>query len=286
MKACISQVTTLNEPFEADLESYARSGWRAVELWLTKLERFLEGHEVGEVRRRLDDLGLAAAGASQQGGLLLSEGAERQAHWDHFRRRLGVLQALGTGTLVIVPDFAREPAGGDLSRAIASLAEAAELAGRHGVRLALEFQKSARFCASLDTAVALAAQAESAHVGVCLDAFHYYTGPSKFEDLGYLTPDLLAWVQLCDLTGTPRELAGDADRILPGDGDFALDPILDHLHAIGYDGHASVEVMNPNLWAIPGDRVADVALRAIERTLGSRANPSEVGAPAPGAGGA
>lgn len=286
MKACISQVTTLNHPFEADLDTFARSGWRAVELWLTKLEQFLEGHPIEAVRRRLDDRGLVAAGASHQGGLLISEGAERQSHWDHFRRRLEILQALGTKTLVIVPDFAREPAGGDLSRAIASLAEAAELAGRHGVRLALEFQKSARFCASLDTAVAMVAQADSPHVGVCLDLFHYYTGPSKFEDLGYLTPDLLAWLQVCDLTGTPRELAGDGDRILPGDGDFQIDPILDHLQAIGYDGYASVEVMNPNLWTIPADRVADIALRALERTLGSRAAPAEIGAAPPGAEGA
>jgi 2-keto-myo-inositol isomerase len=280
MKACISQVTTLNSPFEADLDAYARAGWRAVELWLTKLEQFLEGHAVEEARSLLDDAGLVAAGASQQGGLLLSEGEERRAHWDHFRRRLEVLQSLGVGTLVVVPDFAREPAGNDLGRAIGSLAEAAELAGTFGVRLALEFQKSARFCASLDTAAAMVAQTGAPNLGVNLDLFHYYTGPSKFEDLGYLTPELLAWVQLSDLTGTPRELAGDGDRILPGDGDFQLGPILDHLHAIGYDGFASVEVLNPNLWTIPTDRVADVALRALQRTLGDRESeprPDETG---------
>jgi len=47
------------------------------------------------------------------------------------------------------------------------------------------------------------------------------------------------------LGGVPRELATDSDRILPGDGDFQLPPIMDHLRRIGYRGWVSVELMNP-----------------------------------------
>ena len=39
------------------------------------------------------------------------------------------------------------------------------------------------------------------NVGVNLDVFHYYTGPSKFEDLALLTPEHLAHVQVADLSG-------------------------------------------------------------------------------------
>ena len=83
------------------------------------------------------------------------------------------------------------------------------------------------------------AQCREPNVGVNLDVFHYYTGPSKFEDLGLLSPSNLAFVQLSDLAGLPRELAGDSDRILPGDGDFQLVPILRQLRQIGYDGWLS-----------------------------------------------
>lgn len=274
MIPCLSQVTTLNEPFDDDLEAYALAGWTAIELWLTKLERQLESQPLPEIKQRLDDLGLRAAGASAQGGLLLSNGQERQEHWDHFRRRLEILAELGATTLVIVPDFTREPGPSEMAQAIESLQEAAALAGGHGIRLALEFPKSARFCASLDTALALVGQVDSEHLGVCLDFFHYYTGPSKFEDLAYLNPGNLAWVQLCDLAGTPRELAGDSDRVLPGDGDFQLEPILDHLVRIDYPGYLSVEVMNPNLWTIPADRVAPIAFQATLRALGDRLTPA------------
>jgi 4-hydroxyphenylpyruvate dioxygenase len=75
-------------------------------------------------------------------------------------------------------------------------------------------------------------------------------------------------VQLCDLAGIPRELAGDADRILPGDGDFRLQPILDHLRKIGYDGWVSLELFNPTLWQANATQVAEIGLTALRKLLG------------------
>ncbi|MGZ6031712.1 MAG: sugar phosphate isomerase/epimerase family protein [Isosphaeraceae bacterium] len=268
MKPCISQATTMSTPLEADLPAFQRGGWRAVELWLTKLETYLEGHRIDELRGLLDSHDLAPAAAAGQGGLLLSRGDEREIHWSHFRRRLAVLKELQVPILIVASDYTREPSAEDYGRAAAMLGEAAELAGSFGVRIALEFHKSSGFCASLDTTLALIAQCGSNHAGVCLDLFHYYTGPSKFEDLAYLSRDNLAWVQVCDLSGTPRELAGDRDRILPGEGDFQIDPILDHVGRIGYDGHVSLEVLNPQLWQVPADRVADLGHQAVCRVLG------------------
>jgi 2-keto-myo-inositol isomerase len=274
MKPCISQATTLSTPFEVDLESYALSGWSAVELWLTKLETYLQSHTVEEARGLLAQHGLEPACASSQGGLLLSRDAERVAHWDLFRQRLDLLRELGVPTLVVAADFVRDLVPEDYGRASESLLEAAELAKGAGVRLALEFQKGSKLCSSLDTALALIGQCGAENLGVCLDLFHYYTGPSKFEDLAYLSPENLAWVQVCDLSGVPRELAGDADRILPGEGDFQVDPILDHLASIGYDGFVSLEVLNPQLWAIQADRVADAGRQAMERLLRRHPSPN------------
>ncbi len=268
MRPCISQATTLSTPFESDLSAYARGGWTAVEIWLTKLETYLESHSTAEARDLLAGEGLTPAAAATQGGLLLSRGAERETHWDHYRRRLSILNELGVPTLIVAADFNRDLVPDDYPRAAASLAEAAAIASAAGVRLALEFQKSARFCASLDTTLALILQSGATGVGVCLDLFHYYTGPSKFEDLAYLTPENLAWVQVCDLAGTPRELASDGDRILPGEGDFQIGPVLDQVGRAGYDGFVSLEVLNPQLWRIAADRVADLGYQSLVRTLG------------------
>jgi 2-keto-myo-inositol isomerase len=270
MHPCISQVTTLPAAFEDDLPAMAGAGWSAVELWLTKLETFLDaGHTVDEARARLADNGLTAMAAAGQGGLLLARNPTAES-WNHYRRRLDLLAALGVPTLIVAADTASAIQPDDYGLAVANLARAATEAAPLGIRLALEPQKQSGLLASLDTALALVAQAGASNLGVCLDLFHFYTGPSKFEDLAYLSVENLAWVQLCDLAGVPREMAGDADRILPGEGDFQLDPILDQLARIGYNGGVSLEVLNPQLWAAPVDFLADTGLRAVLRVLGNR----------------
>jgi len=268
MRPALSQVTTLNASFEADLEDYAAAACAHVEIWLGKLETYLQTHTVDDARGLLTEQGLSAPVASFQGGLLTSQGEARRVHWEHFAQRLELCQALGIGTIVVAGDLMGTVSPQDLERAQLSLAEAAKQAGQRGLRVALEFQAHATFANNLQTAAALVAEAESPHLGLCLDAFHYFMGPSKEEDLGYLTRENLFHVQLCDTSGIARELATDADRILPGDGDLNLQPILNRLREIQYEGCVSVELMNPQIWQIPPRNVAEVGITALRRLLG------------------
>ncbi|HWG44187.1 MAG TPA: sugar phosphate isomerase/epimerase family protein [Gemmataceae bacterium] len=267
MRPCISEATTLASTFDEDVNGYADAGCHALEVWLTKLETHLEKHSVADTRKLLEDRQMTLSAASYQGGLLLSQGEQRKAHYDHFKRRLDLCQSFAIPTLLVAADFVDKVDPTSLQRAIVSLTQAAQWAAAFNVRLALEFRGSASFCSSLDTALALVAHCGEPNVGVNLDVFHYYTGPSKFEDLGLLSQDNLAFVQLCDVIGVPRELATDADRILPGEGDFRLEPILKQLRAIGYDGWISLELLNPALWQVKNSQVAELGLAALERML-------------------
>ena len=270
MKPCISQATTLKSPFEADPAIFSRNGWSDVEIWLTKLETFLQDHTLAEARKTLESEGIRPVAAASQGGLLLSRGDGRETHWRHFANRLSILAELKVPVLIVTPDFVAQPNHDDYIRAAASLGEASEMAATFGVRLALEFQKTSSFCACLETALALIEQSGASSAGICLDVFHFFTGPSKTEDLAHLNAQSLAWVQVSDLIGTPRELAADSDRILPGEGDFPLGPFFEHLRQTGYDGHVSLEILNPHLWQVDPDRVADLGLQALLRVLGPR----------------
>lgn len=267
MKPCISQATTLPRSFAEDVADFASAGADAMEVWLTKLEQHLESHSAADTRKLVQDRSITLAGASYQGGLLLSQGQQRKAHFDHFRRRLDLCQYFGIPTMLVVADFVERMGATDLERAAVSLRQAGEWAAGYGVTLALEFRGSNTFCASLDTAVALVAHCGLANVGINFDVFHYYTGPSKFEDLRLLTRQNLAFVQLSDLASVPRELASDADRVLPGEGDFQLGPILDRFRAIGYDGWVSLELLNPALWQTKATQVIELGMMSLRRLL-------------------
>src|SRR4051794_7813304 len=157
MKVCISEASTLPATFAEDVAAYADAGCPALEVWLTKLETHLETHSSADTQKLLADRGVILAAASYQGGLLLSQGEQRKAHFDHFRRRLDLCQRFGIETLLVVADFAQKFGPTDLERAVVSLTQAAQWAAGFGVRLALEFRGSSSFCASLDTAVGLVA---------------------------------------------------------------------------------------------------------------------------------
>ncbi len=268
MKPAISQVCTLNAAFDADVSDYAAGACHAMEIWLGKLEAFIDRHSLDDAKRLLEKHEMAVPVASYQGGLLTSQGDARREHWDHFARRLEICQELGVSTLVVACDVAGPLTQQDIDRAKVSLGQAATEAGDRGLRLALEFQARAALGNNLQTAAALVAETGNQALGVCLDAFHFFTGPSKSEDLGYLSAQNLFHVQLCDLPGVARELAADSDRILPGEGDFALSALLQRLHDVGYEGYISVELMNPEIWQVPPLQFGEIAMTALRSLLG------------------
>ncbi len=119
MKPCISQVTTLNNPFEADLTVYRGGGWTAVELWLTKLETFLEAHSLGggpcdarvETGVTPGRGGFAGrACCSRKARSAQSTGTTSAGGWN-------CCGELGVPTLIVAPDFARRPWPDDYGRA-------------------------------------------------------------------------------------------------------------------------------------------------------------------------
>ena len=265
MIPCISLATTLSESFAADAENYPAAGCPR-----SKCGSRSSKNTSKPFPRRTRAASPTAAWncrGAYQGGLLLSQGEQRKTHFDHFKRRLDLCQTFRIRTLILAADFAHEIDAQSLGRAVVSLAQAAQWATGFGVRLALEFRGTDAFCSCLDTALALAEQCREPNVGVCLDAFHYYKGPSKPEDLDRLTPANLFHVQVCDVAGLPRELMTDADRVMPGDGDFRLEPIVRKLKSIGYAGAVSLELMNPELWRANPKQVIELGLTSLERLL-------------------
>ena len=78
MKPCISEAVHLPGTFAEDVEAFAEAGCHALEVWLTKLETHLESHSAADTRKLLEDHQMTLAAAAYQGGLLLSQGEQRQ----------------------------------------------------------------------------------------------------------------------------------------------------------------------------------------------------------------
>ena len=73
----VSQICCLNSPFETDIEDFAAGHCRSVEIWLTKLETYLQNHTLEDVRDLLkassSDMGFSSCHVETCGGLRRGE---------------------------------------------------------------------------------------------------------------------------------------------------------------------------------------------------------------------
>ena len=264
----VGTVCSLNCELATILADYAAGHCDAVDLWLGHAERVLETGSPESLRDLIAASGVKVVAASYQGGLLTADGAAGEAHWTLFRHRLELCHGLFIPVLVVAGDAFAPLSTTDLGAMAANLATAAGLAGEAGVKLALEFDARASFPNNLQSAVALVDQVGHPALGLCLDWHHFTMGPSKEADLGLLSAANLFHVQLSDVADVPREMASDAERILPGEGSSSPQPLLTRLADIGYGGAVSVELMNPALWHVPPRQFGEVAMTALRRLLG------------------
>ncbi|MEZ6143278.1 MAG: sugar phosphate isomerase/epimerase family protein [Zavarzinella sp.] len=269
MKTCISQCTLMNTPMPEDLAAIVDVGWQAVELWLTKVEQYLQTHTTEQLQGLWQQHQVKPVAASYQGGLLISQGEQRQAMFDQFRQRLDLCQLIGVPLMVLAPDVAPQLDEISLQRMLVSLTQAAQWASGYGIELAVEF-RTGTCCTNLETAIELVEQCQQENLGICLDLYHFIKGPSKTEDLDRLTPHNLKHVQLCDSPWLLREMMVDSERVMPGDGNLPIASIVSKLQAIGYAGHCSLELMNPTIWAMKPTQVAELGKMAMDRILESK----------------
>lgn len=266
MRFCLNPITLGERDFPVAIEASAKAGFRAVELWLPHVEKFIAGRRTaGEARALLKDHGLEAAGACFVAGLITSTGDAKRKAFDEAKARFELCQELGARTIVCVGDGPATPTLDDYHSAAEQTREVCDLAGSFGLAVALEFVAGFPFIGTLATAAKVVSDADHGNLGILFDCFHFWTGRSKMEDFDALRGAPIAFVHLNDAANLPRELLRDSDRVLPGQGCFPLREIVRRINATGYDGYYSLELFSPELWAADPFEAAARCYQACEQ---------------------
>ena len=264
MFVCMHEASSEGFDFKTAMEGYAKAGIRAVEPNLLKVKEFADKESPATARRLLDDLGLTAVSSSNQ--LYLPEpGAQRAQAVDDLKWKVELAKAIGADRLVMPsagPDTYTED---DYKRGVDNIREVGEIARPFGITLMLEHARSSKFVACLPTALKLVREADHPNIRVMLDTYHFWGGPSKFEDLALLRNGELHHLHFEDVPADPpREVQGQPHRALPGDGIAPLRRIVEALKKKGYAGPASFETFNPTLQKTDPYEVARRVRAAIE----------------------
>lgn len=269
---CMNQITNIDSGFEAQCAGYAAAGFHAIEPWPSRLRQ--QKLSMREARAILDRTGMQAVSACSLGGLLWPGEGALEAKLDALRQELEWCQALGSPRYVVFtaigafsPVNPKHPIGEeDYSVAAERVHQIAEMAQPYGVRIALEFIAKAKFIGSLATAMTVLRQAAHPNAGICLDAFHFFAGISKTEDLEQLRPQEVAQVHFHDAPASPaRERLTDKDRLPAGEGVIPLGKIVAALHRLGYQGPLSTELFGANFQKADPEATARRCLAGIRR---------------------
>jgi sugar phosphate isomerase/epimerase len=265
---CMHEATSDTFDFRTAMEGWAKAGIRAVEPNLVKVREFAQKESPAAAKRLLDDLGLKAVSSSNQ--LFLPEpGPQRARAIEDLKWKVELAQQIGADRIVCPSAGTGMYTADDYKQGVDNLREAAEIAKPHGITLMLEFARTSRFASCLPTAIKIVRETNHPNVRVMMDTYHFWGGPSKFEDLELLRDGELAHLHFEDVPAEPiRELQGQPDRVWPGEGVAPLRRIVETLKRKKYGGPVSIEMFNPAIQAMDPFEAAKKARSVIEPLIG------------------
>ena len=268
---CMHEISSSTFDFRTAMEGYSKAGVRAVEIVLTKAREFAEkdgaGGNLSAARKLLDDLGLTAASSSNHVGAI-EPNPNRAKNLDDLKAKCELAQILGADKIVTIPAMTAKPAEDDYKRGVDNVREAADISGKYNVTLAIEFSKFFTFANTLTTALTFVRAANHPHVRPMIDTYHFWIGPSKFEDLELLRDGELIHMHFEDTPREPvRELLEQRHRVLPGEGVAPLERIVEAVRKKKYAGALSVELMEPSFQSMDPYQLATKVRAAVEPLL-------------------
>ena len=238
---CVNQATTEQADFRNALDAYSKAGFRAVELWLDSVNRFLQKESVAVARRLMADHGIVPVSSCCEGDLFFPRVPEREKRLDAFKRKLDLSAQLGAPRFVMYSAVFENVTQADYDAAIPGLHHVGEFGREFQITVGIEFIRGAKFLGCLETTSRLLRKVRHPNLGVLLDTFHFYAGTSKLEDIENLNPGEISFVHIDDVPAIPRELLEDGHRVFVGEGVIPLEKILGALARV-YRGPVSFEV--------------------------------------------
>ena len=244
------------------LEAAASAGFDGVEMMESDLLTFDGRPE--EVRRIAEDLGLAIFVYQPFRDFEAMPEPQRTRNLDRAERKFDVMQALGTG-LVLVCSNTQAAAIDDDARAAADLAEMAERAARRGLRVGYEALSWGRNVKLWRHAWKIVEQAAHPALGLIVDSFHTLALDDDASGLAALPGDRIFLVQLADAPRLSMDILSWSRhfRVFPGQGEMDLGGFLRAVLASGYAGPLSLEVFNDDFRAGAASMTARDGLRSL-----------------------
>ncbi|RAX17539.1 sugar phosphate isomerase/epimerase and 4-hydroxyphenylpyruvate domain-containing protein [Pseudarthrobacter sp. AG30] len=175
-----------------------------------------------------------------------------------------LMSRLGMDTILVCSNVATATIDDDGLRA-EQLAELAQLAGDHGVKVAYEALAWGKYVNDYEHAYRLVETVDHPNLGTCLDSFHILSRDWDTSHIEAFNPEKIFFVQVADAPKLSMDVLSWSRhyRVFPGEGQFELAKFMGHVVRAGYTGPVSLEVFNDVFRQSDVDRTAVDAMRSL-----------------------
>lgn len=265
---------SLRGTLEEKLRAAAGAGFAGVEIF----ENDLIGSSLSprEVRRMLDDLGLACMLYQPFRDFEGMPGALRQRAMDRAERKFDLMGELGADRILVCSNCA--PASlGERERIVDDFRELGDRAAKRGILVGYEALAWGRHVFDHRDVWSIVEQVDHPNIGIILDSYHSLSRGIPSESIRDIRGDKIVFVQLADAPLLDMDLLywSRHFRNLPGQGGLDVEAYVAEILRTGYDGPLSLEIFNDRfrsnsaaLVAEDGHRSLDYVRDAAQRLLG------------------
>ncbi len=252
-------------PLKTALDTAKAGGFDAVELRRTDFKRcFDAGMSNGAVLDMIRAAGIPVGVLGVEYGWLFATGEESERLFGVFRESCENAVALNCKMLMSAPGQINGP----VPQAIEHLKRAGDIAGEHGLKLAIEFNSQHDVLNRLAVLEELVEGAGKPNCGYLIDAYHFHRSGAGGASFGHLPADKIYCFQYSDVSPNPvTGIRRPTDRLAPGKGVVKWNEVLGLLARKNYTGYLSYEAPNPELWARPPHEVAREGVELTRKLL-------------------
>lgn len=247
----------------------ADAGYDGIEPWIRDLRNHVEqGGSVSDLKKQLDDRGLAVSGAIGFAKWIVSDPDERKKALEEARRDMELIRQLGGNQMAAPPIGAHnekslaENGPLDLNTIALRYRDLLDVGAEMGVTPLLELWGFSPTLSQLGELAYVATQSAHASAAVLPDFYHIYKGGNEMTGLGMIEASRMPLFHINDYPAEPTvDTIADKDRVFPGDGVCPLIDTIALLLRNGFRGTFSLELFNPDYWTRPAAEVASEGYR-------------------------
>jgi len=217
MQLAFHGATSMTSDLQTDILATAHAGFKALELWAAKVDRFLEDHSVAELKALLQEHNVAPMTFNSI-EFIAFRGDEFAQIKARCRQLCELAQAIHCPSVAVIPSPApswQTPWPTIVDEHVIALRELSDIAHEYGIKLAFEFIGFGSFSVRTPRgAWEIIQKAGCDNVGMVIDVAHFTIGGGRFSEIDQLDPASIYAFHLDDIEDTAKEAYTDATRFI------------------------------------------------------------------------